>query len=155
MKQTIIYKFEKDIDTINNEALPENYNIKWWRPSCIRFIPPGKSKKYFMYWLFHYFRIFKSRDYAAFLLYDNQTLITSFLIVPAYFKWPFMNNNDLQFTYVMTHKSYRGQGLAAKALRYALEKFYRPERSFWYVTDNENKASMRLAEKLEFKQTNY
>lgn len=150
MKKTVIYKFDQEKNANPDTVLPENYHLKWWRPSLNRFIPPRKSKKYVMYWLFHYLRVFKNRDYAALLLYDKQTLITSFLIVPAYYKWPFMGKNDLQFTYVMTHKNYRGKGLAATALMYAMKKFYHSGRSFWYVTDTENEASMRVAEKLGF-----
>jgi ribosomal protein S18 acetylase RimI-like enzyme len=121
-----------------------------WKPSLKHFIPQGKSKKYLVYWLFHFLHVFKNRDYSALLIYEKDKLISSLLMVPAYYKWPFMNKNDLQFTYVLTHSSYRGKGIAEKAIRYGISKMTLPGRCFWYVTDSGNTSSINLCTKLGF-----
>ena len=73
------------------------------------------------------------------------------LIVPAYFKWPFMEKKDLQFTYVMTNPDFRGQGIGSSMLQAGLQKLKKKERTFWYVTNKENVASQRLCKKVGFK----
>lgn len=153
---TVVYKL--GYDKVGAEAtLSGNagYRMVLWQPSANSFIPPGKSKKYFIYWLFHRLKIFKNKDYAAVLVYDRQQLITSLLIVPAYYKWPFMEKNDLQLTYVMTKPDYRGKGIAEEAVRYALDSLKKEGRDFWYVTDTGNTASIKLCSKTGFQLFGY
>lgn len=84
------------------------------------------------------------------LVYDEAKLVSSLLVVPAHYKWPFMGNNDVQLTYVLTHPDYRGGGLAETAIRFAIGKVGAQGRYFWYVTDTLNQASMRLCKKIGF-----
>ena len=114
------------------------------------FIPPNKSIKYIFYWFFHYLHIFKNRDYSALLVYEEKNLIASMLIVPAHFKWPFMKSDDLQFTYVLTAPMFRGKGIGEMMLRRAIREYQRNNREFWYVTDKNNYASIRLCSKAGF-----
>ncbi|MDZ7634134.1 MAG: GNAT family N-acetyltransferase [Bacteroidales bacterium] len=113
--------------------------------------PPGKSRKYFVFWLFHLFRIFRNRDYSASLMYKEGKLMASLLVVPGYFKWPFMKKDDLQFAYVMTNHEFRGKGIGEMMLRRAVERFSRWQTGIlWYVTDTGNPASIRLCTKVGF-----
>lgn len=150
-KQLVVYKQAYSVVlSAKRELLTSGYHMVLWKPSAGSFIPPGKSKKYYIYWLFHLLGIFKNKDYAALLVYDQQQLITSLLIVPAYYKWPFMDKDDLQFTYVMTHPDYRGKGIAEEAIRYALGSLKKEGRDFWYITDTANTASIKLCTKTGF-----
>ena len=72
------------------------------------------------------------------------------LIVPTYFQWPFMADNDVQMTYVMTTYDARKQGWGEYLLRQGMQLFCREGRSVWYVTDTNNVASRKLAEKVGF-----
>ena len=155
MGKTIVFRrVFTYIETISKLNF-ERYLIKIWRPSLVNIIPPKKSRKYLFYWLFHYLIIFKNRDYSALLIYDNEVLIGSMLIVPAHFKWPFMAKNDLQFTYVMTARDYRGKGIGELMLRTAIQEFKNEKRIFWYITDTENHASLRLCSKVGFEFWSY
>lgn len=146
---TLVYKYNyEDSETLINEGF--KYNLIIWRPSLSNFIPPQKSKKYLIYWLFHYLRIFRNRSYAAILIYDNKSLIASMLIVPAHFKWPFMAKNDLQFTYVLTYPQYRGKGVGEMLLRYGIQTFGSCNHDLWYITNTENLASINLCTKVGF-----
>ena len=118
-------------------------------------IPPARGKKYLIYWVFHFLKVFTNRDYSAVLVYEKDNLIASMLIVPAHFKWPFMRKDDLQFTFVMTHPEHRGKGIAEMMLRFAIEILNQDNRFFWYVTDNENIASIRLCTKVGFELKGY
>ena len=100
----------------------------------------------------HYFvvKYFKNRSYYAYYLYDGPELVSSCLVIPAYYKWPFMSKKDVQITYVMTNEKYRGQGMAKKMIKRIFYDLGSTVGSFWYVTDTENYASQRVAEKLGF-----
>lgn len=108
-----------------------------------------------MFWLFHFLHIFRSRNYSAILLFDEGKLIASLLVVPGYFKWPFMKKDDLQFTYVMTSPEFRGKGIGELLLRTAVDRFRMVNRFLWYVTDTGNPASIRLCTKVGFELFGY
>ena len=148
-KSIVVYKKESvKSGKVNNNTSQNTLEI--WKPGLFSFLPPNKDYKYLGYWFFHMFRIFKNRNYSAYLNYHNGVLISSCLVVPSYYKWSFMGSEDVQFTYVMTNKKYRGQGVAGKLIRSAMADLNDIVDSFWYVTDTENPASMRVAEKLGF-----
>jgi RimJ/RimL family protein N-acetyltransferase len=149
MKRIVIYKTES-INSEFDSDLPNDFYYKFWYPTLSDFIPPDKNFKYIIYWFFHYLRIFKNRDYSSLLIYHNEKNISSLLIVLAYFKWPFMNKKDIQFTFVITNSEYRGQGIASEAIKIAMSRFTKINRCFWYVTDTENKSSIKLCTKLGF-----
>lgn len=147
-----ILVFKKDSKgAVSSADIDLSYNLRVWKPSLLNFLPPNKGYKYFMYWLFYMFGIFKNTNYSAYLLYDKGELVSSLLVIPSYFKWPFMGKTDIQFAYVMTSRNYRGKGVAGKLIKQAMADFNQKVGAFWYVTDTENDASIRVAEKLGFR----
>lgn len=137
-------------EIIRGTDIHADLNIKIWKPSLFGFVPPGKGKKYVFYWLFHYLNIFKNNNYCAILIYNKSQLIASLLAVPAYYKWPFMREKDVQFTYVLTKKEFRGRGLALKMIQYAAKSLQNVT-SYWYITESANLGSVRVAEKAGFR----
>lgn len=146
-KKIVVYKLN-DISTGVKVKL--DYKFVIWKPSLFKFYPPNKNIKYIIYWIFHYLNIFSNKNYSAYLVFDNGKIISSLLVVPAHFKWPFMGDNDVQFTYVMTHPDYRGQGLASNMINDMILNLSERVDEFWYVTDTDNISSMRVAEKIGF-----
>lgn len=120
-----------------------------WHPSPTRWIPPDKSSKYLVYSVFHYARIFRNRDYCWMALAATDVK-ASMLCVPAHFRWPFMGRNDIQFTYVFARPGERGKGWGAKLLDAGLSCLAMPGRTFWYVTDEDNIPSQKLARRAGF-----
>lgn len=149
-KEIVVYK-KKSISKDKYPVANIPYKLRIWKPELLSILPPNKSIKYIFYWLFHQCGVFRNKNYSAYLLFDEKKLISSLLVVPKYFKWPFMSDNDVQFTYVMTDSNYKGQGLAGVLINQAMKNLSKKADSFWYVTDTKNKASMRVAEKLGFK----
>lgn len=152
MIRTVLYRADKLLkkDGSLTDSANTDFRSIFWRPSLLQVVPPGKGKKYFFYWLFHYLRIFRNRDYSAVLVYDGYTLASSLLVIPTYYKWPFMAANDVQLIYVLTRPEYRGKGLAERAVRLAILDTQKEERTIWYVTNSENFASKGLCEKIGF-----
>ena len=87
-------------------------------------------------------------------MFYNKENVASLLVVPAYFRWPFMGKKDVQIIYVMTKTEYRGKGLALKMINFALSKLPPDVNKIWYVTDENNLSSQRVAEKLNFRLDN-
>jgi hypothetical protein len=150
MSYPIIY-CTKTIIVSDIKKVYENFDIKIWQPTLLNFYPPGKSFKYIIYWFFHILRIFSNRNYCSILLYEKEVLVSSLLIVPKYMKWPFMEKNDLQITYVITNELYRGLGIASLMLSSIPMFFNDFNGNWWYVTSNENLVSQKLASKMGFR----
>ncbi len=146
----VLFKAEK-VD-LKNDELPPEFAFRYWRPGIFNWKPKGKPLKYYLYTVFHFTGIFKNKSYAYLELMDLDTGIpaASLLIVPAHFKYPFMKKNDIQFTYVMTKQEYRGKRLAILLLEEAWGQRKDKSGMAWYVTNTDNTASIRVAEKAGF-----
>ncbi|MBN8568325.1 MAG: GNAT family N-acetyltransferase [Ignavibacteria bacterium] len=140
----------------NAQTLSPEYKIVFWKPTLTEFVPESYPKKYFLYWVFHYFGFFKNRNYSAILIYHNSQVVSCILAIPAYFKWPFMDKKDVQIAYVITDKDYRGKGLAAAAILESVKNLkYTDVENIWYVTSEDNHSSIKLCTKLGFKPMGY
>jgi len=125
--------------------------LEKWSPTTINLVPPGKPNQYFIFSLFFFIGIFKRDNYFYYRFFDKTKLASSFLVVPRFFKWPYMDKGAVQFTYVMTSSNYRGRGLAWQGIYKAYNDLKKNGiNQFWYITDSENLASQRLAEKMGF-----
>ena len=144
---TVIYQTQQ---ILAGRPLDPGLDFSLWQPSPWAPRPPDKSKRYLAYTGFHYSKIFKNSLYSAVLVREHGSLISSLLVVPAHFKWPFMGPRDVQFTYVLTRPGHRGRGLAEQAIRFAVQKLNGKVDRYWYVTDTENKPSIRLCQRLGF-----
>lgn len=132
--------------------LHECYEAQYWRPSIRSWKPPGKGWKYTIYTLFYFCKIFKNDNYQAVLIRSckSNEIVASLLIVPAYYKWKFMKNSDVQLTYVLVNKNYRGKGFGKVILAFALKSLVNLQGGVWYVTTDENLKSQKLAERSGF-----
>ena len=131
--------------------LDGHYTSVLWRPGTGGLVPSGVSKVPFAaWWLLHSLRVFYNRDYAVFVIYDGDKVIHRSVVFPRYFRFPFMAKYDLQIGDTWTLPEYRGQGLASFAIRAITYACRRPSRTFWYVVEQDNLASIRVIEKAGF-----
>jgi GNAT superfamily N-acetyltransferase len=122
-----------------------------WRPSLLRFVPPGLPLvPYGAWWLFHYAGIFGNPDYRILLLYDKGVPLHRSVVTPPFFRFPFLGREDLQIGDTWTAPESRGRGIAAAALRQVVDRLGRPGRTFWYVVEEENGASIAAVRKAGF-----
>ena len=76
---------------------------RMWRPSPWRVVPPSLPLASSMaFWLAHYGRMLRNRDYAVLLLFDGSRVVHRTCVIPAYFRWPFMAPQDLQLSSLWT-----------------------------------------------------
>jgi GNAT superfamily N-acetyltransferase len=131
-------------------AEPE-LRASFWGPSFARPFPPGRlDPRILSYTLLHVGRQFKCRDYGMVALIDQQGHIAhSSMIMPSFARFPFMERRDLQIGATQTRAEYRGRGLAVWAIDEAVARFG-DDRSYWYLTNAANAASIAVIRKAGF-----
>jgi RimJ/RimL family protein N-acetyltransferase len=123
----------------------------FWHPSFKSSLPPYLKSPVFAVWTFmHFCHLFSNQDYGVFLIFRGMDLVHRSCVFPKYFRFPFMIKKDLQIGDTWTDPKYRGRGLAAYAMKKITHLQKAPGRRFWYVTERENIASIRAAEKAGF-----
>jgi RimJ/RimL family protein N-acetyltransferase len=136
---------------LENTILPEGFRSSIWRPKVIKPVPEGLPTRCYLWRLMHYAHIFSTWDYSIFLIWHNNLLVHHSFIFPKYYKYSFMGSNDLQVGDIYTRPEYRNRGLANFAVRQILENYRKPGRKFWYIVDETNIPSIRLAKNKGFK----
>lgn len=132
-------------------AVSGHAKVEIWTPGIMRMRPRGlESSAAMVWWLFDILHVFSNRDYAIAIIRTNGTVVHRSFVFPRFFRFPFMEADDLQIGDTWTAPSARGQGLACAALATIVGHFARPGRSFWYVVESMNPASIRVAEKAGF-----
>ena len=131
--------------------LDNRYTSVLWRPTpAVSFQAVCPRCHLLPWWFLHSLRVFGNRDYAMFVIYDENKVIHRSVVFPGYFRFPFMAKDDLQIGDTWTLPECRGQGLASFAIRAITSACRRPGRMFWYVVDQDNLASIRAIEKVGF-----
>ena len=144
-RDVLFYRLPAGTSAIN-AALPSQFRICWWAPGWCRIRPPSMPlTKGLTFWIFDRVRIFNAPGYAALLIYDGNRLIHRACIFPRFFRFPFMGANDLQAGYLWTADSHRGRGIATASLSMILARLG-PKTTFWYLSENSNPASIKVAE---------
>ncbi|MBF6568549.1 MAG: GNAT family N-acetyltransferase [Candidatus Binataceae bacterium] len=95
-------------------------------------------------------RLFAAHRYRMLTIRHDSELAHYSGLTPRFWRFPFMDDRDLQIGDTWTAPRYRGQGIALRALRIILKTEYQPGRRFWYIVDAHNSQSIRVAEKAGF-----
>lgn len=151
MSESVIYQL--DLKKVNLETPETTLRLVRWQPGKGAGMRSKRFPiKYNLFWFYHFLGIFKNKNYSAFLLYDQETIVSALMAVPDYFRWPFMGKKDVQLIYVITHPEHRRKGLGAKLIRHTLYHLKKSKdvEKVWYVTTTDNVASRKLCEKLGF-----
>lgn len=147
----IFYHGNSDNIKLIDTSLPVGYTFLHWKPALNRIIPKGLFRRTFIYcWIFHILRLFRSSKYSVFLIYYDQEIVHCSVVIPAFFKYPFMGKNDVSIGPVDTNKDHRRKGLSSYAIRKIIETYERQNTQFWYYMRDENEISKRVIEKFGF-----
>lgn len=131
--------------------LPEGYYLKIWRPSVFELSPKGLPRLPFIIWsIMHYLKLFRNSNYRIFLVYYDKKIAHYSVVLPKHFKYPFMDDNDLQIGPVGTDINHRRKGLASYTVGKIIETYKNPECKFWYLTRDNNIPSKAFIESLGF-----
>lgn len=134
--------------------LADNLAIEVWQPGLLRFRPAGLPwMPYLAWWLFWVLRVFRDPGYAVYVVRDVRTgrILHRSHVFPRWFRFPFMRPGDLQIGDTFTEPEHRGRGLAKAALARIAHDLARDGRTLWYVVQDHNAPSIRVAESCGFK----
>lgn len=123
---------------------PEYWRPRWWRP-----LPPQPWRPAFWVWaLFKYLGVFRSK-YGVLVVRQGGRVVHRSCVFPRFFRFPFMQSRDLQIGDVWTTPEARGRGMAAAAIT-AIRREAGADAHLWWVVEDSNSASIRVAEKAGF-----
>ncbi len=146
----LFFKRTMGADAVN-PPLARGLTLTFWRPGRFRLRPDGFPARPFLVWGWcHALRLFACRDYAIVLIFRGERLVHRTCLLPAHFRFPFMDPGDLQAAGIWTDPDHRGTGLGLAALRAILQRLEDPGRTLWYMVRADNHASIRLAQKAGF-----
>ena len=118
-----------------------------WRPAVYGPPPPGPHAAENLAWYaFDRLGLFGSHAFEELSVKVAGRLLHRLIVTPSWFRFPFMAKADLQIGALWTAPEARRLGLAKAAIAEAHGRHAAPGRCFWYVADDENAASIRLAE---------
>lgn len=128
------------------------HHARFWRPSLAAPFPPGRfDPKLASYTAMQALGMFEAPGYGAVLIErEDGTIDHRAMLMPRFTRFPFMAPDDLQIGATFTTPEARGQGLALRAIHEVVEHFARLGRTFWYLTDETNLASVAVIRKAGF-----
>jgi RimJ/RimL family protein N-acetyltransferase len=145
--------YQHELATVDHDLnhLGPEYDLQLWRPTRHSPIAPGCHENAFVVWtIMHYSHLFANQDYGVLLIHHQGHLVHRSAIFPRYFRFPFMAKEDLQIGDTWTAPEQRGKGLATYAVEHIIWRLSKPGRRFWYITELDNLASIRVIEKSGF-----
>lgn len=117
--------------------------IKVWKPNRFSkhyLIPESKY--------IHLWHMITGFYYEVWYVENQEHEIVHHSVVHAkYFKFPFMQEKDLQIGLVRTAVKYRNKGLATNMVNHIVSNYKSEGNKIWYITQNHNKESIKIAAK--------
>ena len=147
------YLFYRSVERHSEPAptLHSTYKVEMWSPGICRVKPKGIPLVPFcVWWIFHVLRVFSNREYGLLVIRQGEKVVHRSVVTPAYLRFPFMANEDIQVGDTWTDPDVRGRGLATIALESILRTPRNRRRTCWYVVEADNAASIRVVEKAGF-----
>jgi RimJ/RimL family protein N-acetyltransferase len=133
-------------------ARQPSHAASFWHPSATRpFTPGGFDPKLASYTFMQLAGMFHGPGYGAVLIArPGVELDHRSMVMPRFARFPFMAKDDLQIGATFTRPEARGQGLALRGVLEIVKHFAQPGRSFWYLTEASNPASIAVIRKAGF-----
>lgn len=148
---TFSFYFHERTSPSPAHPVPAECQIELWRPSLTNWRPEGMpgARNALIWALFHHARIFANRDYSILLIRRGRHVIHRSFVFPGWFRFPFMEREDLQVGDTWTEPTERGRGLATCGLT-AVVQSPALARRIWYIVDESHGSSVRVAKKCGF-----
>ncbi|MGD0499861.1 MAG: GNAT family N-acetyltransferase [Bryobacteraceae bacterium] len=129
-----------------------NWAVEFWKPTLARPIVHGYFAPSLMGSLFHWFRIFRNREYSILVIRHNGRLVHRSCLIPKFFRWPFMSDGDVQVGSTWTDPDYQCRGLATFGLQQLVALCGANGRTVWYTAEDSNAAAIAVCMKCAFRQ---
>jgi RimJ/RimL family protein N-acetyltransferase len=141
------YCLDASAKMVVNMLLPDAADLRLWRPGENGFPPSGSHRfKNVIWWLFCRLGVFARPDFIELTIWFHGKLAHRLVVTPRWWRFAFMASEDLQIGDLWTAPAMRGRGLAQCAIAAAHRAMLGSTPRVWYVTDEANIESVRLAE---------
>lgn len=151
MSSWILYRkknSEKEVVTISRE---NKFIYSVWKPKLFSIKPKGIKFSLLLPWLvFGFSPLFTARVFKIYLVYDQEKLIHYSFFFGKSFKFPFIQKDDIFLGPIWTSNEYRRKGISFNAIKEIILSFGDKVNHFWWMCDEKNTGSRKLAEKLGF-----
>lgn len=146
IKNTLYFYRYKVLNSVKLIEARIPINIEIFKPSLLKLkAHSGRLLIYIFWYIFTMgrYQIFYARDIKGSMIHYSH-------ILPKFFKFPFMNKNDLEIGPCWTSENFRGMNIYPAVLTYILKNLSKKNRTFYIMTDCDNLASKKGIEKAGF-----
>ena len=70
--------FLLSMEELSEPEIDDRYRFVLWRPGIFRVVPPDLPFKFALWWLAHYLRVFRNRDYSVLYIMDGDIICPLF-----------------------------------------------------------------------------
>ncbi len=128
-------------------GLPQGCEFKSWRPGEGGLPPGGPHRGENLIWFaFDRLGVFACGAFEELTVWRGGLLLHRLIVTPRWRRFPFMGPDDLQIGGLWTAPESRRIGLATAAIAEAHRRHAASGRRFWFLVDDDNVASIGLAE---------
>ena len=141
------YRIEGDRALTCDAAVPPEARLVIWQAADGNAPPREVASPSLLVWrVFDRLGLFANRNFGIVAIVRGEQVLHRLVVTPRWYRFPFMAVDDLQLGGLETAESERGRGLARAALVAAHRHFAGRYAAMWYVVDDANAASCRVAE---------
>lgn len=131
--------------SMHQHQLNEKYRIEIFEPS---FLKLQQHKRFsLMHWTWY---IFTRGTYKIIYIFDDNKIIHYTHAIPKFWKFRFMEHNDIEIGPCWTDESYRGEGIYPFVIEFVVNFLKNSYDSFFMMVSENNTASIQGIEKAGF-----
>ncbi len=135
---------------LSDLSLSAGYVASMWAPSIFNLWPARCALRSRPGFLFRAVLSFFGLECGSICVYRESRLVHYSAFSSRYWRFPFMDAEDLQIGGTWTDPEHRGRGLAQFAIRQILKSKRKPGRNFWYCVEEHNRPSIQVARRAGF-----
>ena len=140
------YRYDFEGPRLVAPPLSPTAKFRCWRPKTDGPPPRGsRTIANYFWWILEMIRGFASPGFAELRIEDHGSVIHRLIVTPGWYRFPFMDKDDLQIGNVWTSPAARRRQLARAAIAEAHRRFARGGARFWYLAEADNAISAALA----------
>jgi hypothetical protein len=133
--------------------LPPGMTLRLWQPSKHGLPPRGsRTPVNVAWWLLDRLGAFGTDELTEFTVWRGDNMVHRLLVTPRWRRLPFMAPDDLEVGSIWTRPDARGQKLVRSIIGEAHRRFGDRERRWWWLTDEDNAASIASATGCHYRQ---
>lgn len=135
MNRELFYYDSSGINSIENDF---EYDIEVFQPTLFNLKCHKSSSVLFLFWY-----LFSRNKYFIVYVKNQNKIIHHSVCITKFYRFPFMDSNDLEIGPCWTDENYRGKGIYPYVLKYVLSNFKDKYDKFFIMTDSDNIASQK------------